>query len=105
MQPAFDLAQDGLALAVRGLERLHGLQTGLVELTVVDDFIARFWHQVFPSLELFETAAVRSGGSIGVAVRKNNPRLLQAVKTKIEPDKLAKKKKNVAAASQPIGDS
>jgi membrane-bound lytic murein transglycosylase MltF len=63
---------------------LEMVNAGLVELTVVDDFIARFWHQVFPSLELFETAAVRSGGSIGVAVRKNNPRLLQAVNVWID---------------------
>jgi len=63
---------------------LEMVNAGLVELTVVDDFIARFWHQVFPSLQLFDTAAVRSGGSIGVAVRKNNPRLLQAVNVWID---------------------
>jgi membrane-bound lytic murein transglycosylase MltF len=58
---------------------LEMVNAGLVELTVVDDFIARLWKQVFPSIQLFESAAVRSGGSIAVAVRKNNPRLHQAV--------------------------
>jgi membrane-bound lytic murein transglycosylase MltF len=63
---------------------LEMINAGLVELTVVDDFVARFWKQVFPSIQLFDAAAVRSGGSIAVAVRKNNPRLRQAVNVWIE---------------------
>lgn len=43
------------------------------------------------------------GSRMEVELEDKKIRLLQAVKTKIEPEKLAKKKKNVAAASQPIG--
>lgn len=63
---------------------LEMVNAGLVELTVLDDFVARFWNQVFSSLQLFESAAVRRGGTIAVAVRKDNPRLLQAVNTWID---------------------
>ena len=45
------------------------------------------------------------GSRMEVELEDKKIRLLQSVKTKIEPEKLAKKKKNVAAASQPIGDS
>jgi membrane-bound lytic murein transglycosylase MltF len=55
------------------------VNAGLVEATVVDDFIARFWSQVFPGLRVNEGAAVRTGGEIGVAVRKGNPKLLRAI--------------------------
>jgi LPS export ABC transporter protein LptC len=43
------------------------------------------------------------GSRMEVELEDKKIRLLQSVKTKIEPEKLAKKKKNVAAASQPIG--
>jgi membrane-bound lytic murein transglycosylase MltF len=55
------------------------VNAGLVELTIVDDFVAEFWHQVFPNITLHPAAAVRTGGEIAVGVRKNNPRLLRAV--------------------------
>jgi membrane-bound lytic murein transglycosylase MltF len=58
---------------------LEMVNAGLVEATVVDDFVARFWSQVFFNIRLNGGAALRSGGDIGVAVRKNNPQLLQAV--------------------------
>jgi membrane-bound lytic murein transglycosylase MltF len=63
---------------------LEMTNAGLVDATVVDDFIARLWAQVFPALQIHEGAAVRTNGSIGVAVRKNNPTLLRAVNTWIK---------------------
>ncbi|HEU5464448.1 MAG TPA: LPS export ABC transporter periplasmic protein LptC [Candidatus Binatia bacterium] len=48
---------------------------------------------------------VVEGSRMEVELEDKKIRLLQAVKTKIEPEKLAKKKKNVAAAGKPIGDS
>jgi membrane-bound lytic murein transglycosylase MltF len=58
---------------------LEMVNAGLVEATVVDDFVAEFWRQVFPHITLDRTAAVRSNGDIGVGVRKDNPQLLNAV--------------------------
>jgi membrane-bound lytic murein transglycosylase MltF len=58
---------------------LEMVNAGLVDTVVVDDFVARFWQQVFPGLQLHTAATVRTGGTIAAAVRKGNPRLLRAV--------------------------
>jgi membrane-bound lytic murein transglycosylase MltF len=63
---------------------LEMANAGLVDVTVVDDFIAEFWSQVFPEMRVSEGAAVRTGGEIAVGVRKNNPRMLQAINTWIK---------------------
>jgi membrane-bound lytic murein transglycosylase MltF len=58
---------------------LEMVNAGLLPAVVVDDFLAKFWKKVFPDLVLHENVAVPSGGSLGVAVRKNNPRLRAAL--------------------------
>ena len=58
---------------------LEMVNAGLVQATIVDDFVAEFWKQVFPKLQLHPGAAVRTNGQIGVAVRKDNPTMLRAV--------------------------
>jgi membrane-bound lytic murein transglycosylase MltF len=63
---------------------LEMVNAGLVEATVVDDFVAKFWIQVFPNIRINEGAAVRTGGEIAVAVRKNSPKLRQALNTWIK---------------------
>ena len=60
------------------------VNAGLVEATVVDDFVAEFWQQVFPNLQLHRQAALRTDGTIAVAVRKDNPAMLRAVNTWIK---------------------
>ena len=63
---------------------LEMVNAGLVEATVVDDFVAQFWSKVFPNIRVNDQATLRTGGEIGVAVRKNNPKLLQAINTWIK---------------------
>jgi len=63
---------------------LEMVNAGLVEATVVDDFMADFWHQVFPNVVLHPNVAVRTGGEIAIGVRPNNPKLLQVVNTWIK---------------------
>jgi membrane-bound lytic murein transglycosylase MltF len=58
---------------------LEMVNAGLVDLTIVDDFVAEFWQQVFPDMRLHKDVAVRTGGEIAVGVRKNNPKLREAV--------------------------
>jgi membrane-bound lytic murein transglycosylase MltF len=58
---------------------LEMVNAGLVEMTIVDDFVAEFWQQVFPDINVSRNAAVRTGGEIAVGVRKDNPKLLNAV--------------------------
>jgi membrane-bound lytic murein transglycosylase MltF len=63
---------------------LEMVNAGLIDITVVDDFVADFWRQVLPNIQLHQAAAVRTGGQIAVAVRKNNPNLLRAANIWIE---------------------
>ena len=70
-----------LKLAPENLEDddiLEMVHAGLVEATVVDDYLAEFWKQVLGDLTLHPEAAVRTGGSLAVAVRNGNPDLKAA---------------------------
>ena len=58
---------------------LEMVNAGLVEMTIVDDFVAEFWQQAFPNITVHREAAVRTNGEIAVGVRKNNPKLLHAI--------------------------
>ena len=58
---------------------LEMVNAGLVPITIVDDYLAEFWRQVFTSLTVHREVAVRSGGHLAVAFRKENPRLREAV--------------------------
>jgi membrane-bound lytic murein transglycosylase MltF len=57
---------------------LEMVNAGLVDVTVVDDFMVEFWRQVFPGIQP-QPAAVRSGGSLAVGIRKDNPQLREAI--------------------------
>ena len=57
----------------------------LVKAIVVDDYLAEYWKQVFPDIVLNTGAAVRTGGELGIAIRKNSPKL------KAELDAIVKK--------------
>ena len=58
---------------------LEMVNAGLVRLVVVDDHKAKFWAQIFPKIRLHPDVAVRTGGAIGWAFRKNSPKLAAAV--------------------------
>ena len=60
---------------------LEMVGVGLAPITVVDDYLAEFWSKVFPTLQVHREIAVRSGGSLAVAFRKENPRLREVVNT------------------------
>jgi membrane-bound lytic murein transglycosylase MltF len=55
---------------------LEMVNAGIVQATVMHDYIGEFWHQVFPNLVLNKGAAVRTEGQIAMMVRKNSPQLL-----------------------------
>jgi membrane-bound lytic murein transglycosylase MltF len=54
---------------------LEMVNAGLIPTVVVDDYLAEFWKKVFTSLTVHDTVAVRTGGSLAVAIRKNSPLL------------------------------
>jgi membrane-bound lytic murein transglycosylase MltF len=53
---------------------LEMVNAGLVERTVVDDYLAEFWAGIFTDLTVNRGVPLRSGGDLAVAFRKNSPR-------------------------------
>ena len=58
---------------------LEMVNAGLAPITIVDDYLAEFWSKVFTDIKVHQDVAVRSGGSLAVAFRKENPKLREAV--------------------------
>ena len=57
---------------------LEMVNAGLVPMTMVDDYIAEFWKQIFPAITI-NAAAARTGGQTAMMVRKNSPQLMAAL--------------------------
>ena len=60
---------------------LEMVNAGLIPAIIVDDYLAKFWKQVFPNLVVREDVAVHTGGSLAIAIRKNSPKLSEALNT------------------------
>jgi membrane-bound lytic murein transglycosylase MltF len=54
---------------------LEMLNAGILELTVVDDWMARIWAKVLPKLRVRTDLSLRDEGKIGWAIRKGSPQL------------------------------
>jgi membrane-bound lytic murein transglycosylase MltF len=51
------------------------LNAGLIQTTIIDDWLARMWAQVLPEILVNPDASLRDGGRIGWAIRKESPKL------------------------------
>jgi membrane-bound lytic murein transglycosylase MltF len=60
---------------------LEMVNAGLVPITIVDDYLAQFWSKVFTSIKVHSDVTVRTGGSLAIAFRKENPKLREVVDT------------------------
>jgi membrane-bound lytic murein transglycosylase MltF len=58
---------------------LEMVNAGLMPITIVDDYLASFWKKTFTDLTVNDAATVRTGGTLGVAVRKGSPQLTAAL--------------------------
>jgi membrane-bound lytic murein transglycosylase MltF len=58
---------------------LEMVNAGIAKYTVVDNFLAEFWQQIFTGLKLHPNIALTLNGEIGVAMRPNSPELKAAV--------------------------
>jgi membrane-bound lytic murein transglycosylase MltF len=58
---------------------LEMLDAGLIPLIVVNQYTADFWKQIFPKITVHGDVAVRTGGEIAWAIRKNTPQLKAAL--------------------------
>ncbi len=54
---------------------LEMVNAGLVDMTVVDDYLADFWSQIFTDMQVQKSATLRTGADLAVAFRKNSPKL------------------------------
>jgi len=54
---------------------LEMANAGLVKVIVVDNYLAGFWQKVFPDLVVHDAVALRTGGNLAVAIRKDSPQL------------------------------
>ncbi len=81
------LAPIAIHLANEHLETedlLEMASAGLIDLTVADDHLARFWSQVHDNLTVHPQLAVRDGGQIAWMIRKNSPRLKATIDAFVE---------------------
>ena len=54
---------------------LEMVNAGLVKMTVIEDYLANFWKQIFTKLDPHPDVKVRTGGEIAWMIRKDSPRL------------------------------
>ena len=62
---------------------LEMVNAGLIPATVVDDYLAEYWKQVLPDLNVHSAVTLRTGGNLAVAIRKNSPKLAAELNTYI----------------------
>jgi membrane-bound lytic murein transglycosylase MltF len=70
--------------ALEDEDLLEMANAGLVDVLVVDNHTAWFWQRVWPNLKLHPTVALRKGGRIAWAIRKDSPGLKAALDTFLE---------------------
>jgi ABC-type amino acid transport substrate-binding protein len=58
---------------------LEMVNAGLIPMIVMDSHKARFWKQIFDNITVHQDIAVRTGGEIAWAFRKNSPKLRAVV--------------------------
>ena len=58
---------------------LEVVNAGMIGMTVLDDYKARFWAGVFPEITVREDLVINEGGTIAWATRKDTPELLKVI--------------------------
>jgi len=65
--------------ALEDEDKLEMLAAGLLELVVVDDWLALMWKRILPKIKVREDLVLREEGYTGWAVRKDSPKLVEAL--------------------------
>jgi len=66
---------------------LEMVNAGLLPLIVMDEHKAKFWEQIFEDIKVHHDIAVRLGGEIGWAFRKDSPQLAEAINAFVKENK------------------
>jgi membrane-bound lytic murein transglycosylase MltF len=61
--------------ALEDEDMMEMLNAGLLDVIIVDDWLAKIWAQILPRIKVNEQVAVREGARVGWAIRKDNPKL------------------------------
>ena len=67
---------------------LEMVNANLVSITVSDLYLARFWKNIFPNIQIHENLALHKDGNIAFAFRKNSPELKKALDSFTEKNKI-----------------
>ena len=63
---------------------LEMVNAGLAKITIADSTLVNYWKQVLPQLTVNEAVAVRTGGQMAFAIRKNSPQLMAELNSMIK---------------------
>jgi len=66
---------------------LEMVNAGLLPAIIVDSHKARFWAQIFTKIEVHDDLAVRTGGEIAWAFRKDSPQLAEVINAYVRQHK------------------
>jgi membrane-bound lytic murein transglycosylase MltF len=56
-------------------DTLEMANAGLVKIVPADEYLAKFWKEIYPNIELHEDLTLRDSADIAFAIRKNSPQL------------------------------
>jgi membrane-bound lytic murein transglycosylase MltF len=70
--------------ALEDEDMMEMMNSGLLEVMVVDDWKAKMWAQVLPKLKLHTDLVLRDNGRIGWVIRKESPRLAAEIEDFIQ---------------------
>jgi len=74
---------------------LEMVNAGLVKMTIADDYLPKFWKQIFDRIVLHPDVSVRTGGEIAWMIRKNSPKLKAELNSFIARFPEGSKKRNI----------
>ena len=80
--------------ALEDEDLLEMVNAGLMPATIVDDYLASFWSNVFEAIRV-QQAGVRSDGQIAWAIRKQSPQLHEAVEAFVRSNPRGSRNYNV----------
>ena len=66
--------------ALEDEDMMEMANAGLIDMLIVDDWKARLWSQILPTLKVNETVFVREGGHVGWAIHKERPKLAEIIR-------------------------
>lgn len=66
---------------------LEMVNAGLIQITVVDNYLANFWRRIFTDLEVHKNFDLRSGGRLAWAFRHDSPKLAKAINEFVKKNK------------------